>query len=214
MKKNAILFLCIVLLASCGIGDVNKEEKINRNEIVGYLIDNILHKQLVFYAFPAPPPYPDVSLDSLYAIIEKDRSIPKDTVRAIRKTIIEHGKLLVAVDASFFVLKENYLEQLTCKKKDDFKDSFEIGNVKGIDFNKIQKSKFYEIIPLVEGKIPFSDNQRLNYHIHLGFSEIAYNKKNTSAIVIVNIVLTRMHSFTSVYHLKKKDGLWKIACKE
>jgi len=214
MKKILIIYLCLFTQVSCEIEDLNKKEKVNTNKIINLLINEIIDKQLVYFAFPAPPPNLELSLDSLYKEIEKDRAIPKDTVQIINKMIIEQGKLLIAVDSSFFTLNEKHLKQSECNKKDDFNNTFKIKNIKKIDFNKIQKSNFYKIIPSTTGKILSNKNQRLNYHMHLGFSEIAYNKENSKAIIIVGVALTKLNGFTSIYYLEKKNGLWKIECKK
>lgn len=199
---------------SCEIGGLNKKEKVNTNKIINLLINKIIDKQLVYYAFPAHPPNHEISLDSLYKKVEKEGAISKDTVQIINKMIIEQGKLLVAIDSSLFTLNENHIKQSKCNKKNDFNNSYKIKNIKKIDFNKIQKSNFYEVIPSTTGKRLSNKNQSLNYHMHLSFSEIVYNKENSKAVIIVGVALTKLNGFTSIYYLEKKNGLWKVECKK
>ncbi len=214
MKFNVPIIILGFLFFSCKKENIISKEE-NTYKVLSVLYNDLTRQEIIYSAFPPPPPPPNISWDSIKKIMAEDKKIEKDTVRIINNLIKKNGRLIVAINPTLFVpypdefKKEHFKEYL-----DDYSEIFysfkEIKDTLPIDVSKIPLNKYSYILPYQEfySKMPKKGYDK--YDIILNFSRIAFNKKNTKAIVIMGVGFGKLNGFSAMYFLENTKGKWFI----
>ncbi len=215
MKNSIIIFLIsLFIIIGCTQTSI-KNERQHNYDVMYTLYNNITVKKMVDFAFPAPPPYSSINIDS---ILESYKE--KDTTKMINSLIKRNGKLIVAIDSvleSPYLsdIKKEYIQECLKLNFEEVYISFENLHKKlSVDVSQIQMNDYSFIIPY---RNYYKDLKRKGYekfNMSLKFSRIAYNKNYTKAIVIMGAGFGKLNGFSAMYFLEKENSKWIIKCEK
>lgn len=215
MKFNISIIILAFLFFSCKKENIISNEEENTYKVLSVLYDDLTRQEIIYSAFPAQPPNPSISWDSIKKNMELDRKIAKDTVKIIENLIKKNGRLIVAINPKLFIpytndFKDEYFKEYLDNYSEIFYSFKEIKDTLPIDVSKIPINKYSYILPYQEyySKMPKRGYDK--YDIILNFSRIAFNKKNTKAIVIMGVGIGKLNGFSAMYFLEKTKGKWYI----
>ena len=205
-------------------GCAKKDSKDHEHSIIKVLFDKFIDDHLKIIAFTPKisPPIPDsnVNLDSLYMLLEKERSIRKDTNKIIEKYIKENGRFVVAVipyQTSDSIEKEKlFIQKCNTKfiSKESSKESVKDMKKNNINLTKIKDNKSAVILPYQDFYKETPRKGFDKYDIVMSFSNIIFNKNETKAFIIVGMSFDKLSGFSSLVYLEKEFGIWKVKCEK
>jgi len=215
MKLKISIIILVFLFFSCKKENILSAEEDNTYKVLSVLYNNLCRQKMIYFAFPAPPPNPNISWDSIKKNMELDRKIEKDTLRIIDDLIKKNGRLIVAINSTLFVpytddFKNEHFKEYLDNYSEIFYSFKKIKDTLPIDVSKIPINKYSYILPYQEyySKMPKRGYDK--YDIIINFSRIAFNENNTKAIVIMGVGFGKLNGFSAMYFLEKKKGKWFI----
>jgi hypothetical protein len=215
MKLNISIIILAFLFFSCKKENIISNEEENTYKVLSVLYNDLTRQEIIYSAFPAPPPNPNISWDSINKNMELDRKIEKDTLKIIDDLIKKNGRLIVAINSTLFVpytddFKNEHFKDYLDNYRELFYSFKKIKDSLLIDVSKIPINKYSYILPYQEyySKMPKRGYDK--YDINLNFSRIAFNKKNNKAIVIMGVGFGKLNGFSAMYFLEKTKGKWFI----
>lgn len=223
--KNVTIILLTLILLGCNKKQNNKV--VDTYEVLKVIYDHIITSHLKIVALPqppiGPPPYgrkissdSKKRLDSIRKIAELNWSIPKDTIKLMKKLIKRNGRYIVSIDS---ILRPPYTTDITSKYLKEYLDvgfnevytSFtRIKDSISIAVSKIPNNEYSYIIPY---RSYYNNMPRKGYDkidIGLWFTNIAFNQERNKAIIIVGVGMGRLNGFSAIYFLQKRKGEWFI----
>jgi len=215
MKLKIAIIILGFLFFSCkkeNFESSENSEKENNYKVISVLYHKICKDIMTFYAFPAPPPNPNISWDSIKKIMELDKKIEKDTVKTIDELIKKNGKIIVAIDS---VLTQHWTENTQSLKNYNgygelLKQFVSNKDTLNIDVSKITSNKYASSISYREDfkQLQMKGFEKLN--INLSFSKVQFNKEKNKEIVIMGARFGKLNGFSAIYFLEKKKNKWVI----
>jgi PBP1b-binding outer membrane lipoprotein LpoB len=211
MKLNISIIILVLLFFSCKKDNIKSSEDKEAYKILSVLFNKICREEMNFYAFPAPPPTPNISWDSIKKIMEEDKKIEKDTLKIVNTLLKKNGRLIVAIDS---VLKPNWADNIKNIKYQGYEKLLEqfISNKDSlsIDVSRISSNKYAFIIPYRENYKYLPRKGYEKFNISLSFSNIKFNKQNTKAIVIMGAGFGKLNGYSAIFFLEKEKEKWLI----
>lgn len=202
------MFSFLISLSACKKDGIGKDDT---NKIITFLSSNIINEKITFFAFPAPPPNPNISWDSIQKIMAEDKKIEKDTVKIVNALLKRNGRLIVAIDS---VLKPNWADNIKNIKYQGYEKLLEqfISSKDSlpIDVSRITSNKYAFIIPYRKDYQYLPRKGYEKFNINLNFSNVKFNKKNNKAIVIMGVGFGKLNGYSAIYFLEKKKEKWYI----
>jgi len=213
MRNIGIVFILVYTMFVSGCAKKKHIlEQNNINTIASLVLDDVVSKIVIESAFSPQPPDPRLNLEEMIETLDKERSIPKDTVKTLQRILKEQGKIVVALDTFSHSLNRKKLESQKCIDTLNLKDSFKLNN-KSIDVSILEGNEYSDIIFYKKGTKWIGVKNTFNFNVIVSISKISFDDKNLKAIVTLSVGYNPLSGYSMLYYLEKKNGSWKIECK-
>lgn len=213
--RNYIICLLLLALMSCGSKGNPTDNSKDLYDVISKVHQDIILKEMISYAFPAPPPVKGMNLDSL---IESRKN--KDTLKLIEELVKKRGKLIVAIDSVMSPpklsakTKSSVNECLNLGFKDQYQSFKKLKDTINIDISRLPVSNYSINIPYQKSykSLPLKGFEK--FDIYLKFSTIAFNTDRTRACMVTSGSFGIRIGFTAIYFLRKENSKWIVDCQK